>query len=43
MFIFVLVVVGGGIVEVKVLDIGDYIDVLVIEISVKVGDKVEVE
>ena len=34
---------GGGTVEVKVPDIGDYTDVPVIEISVKVGDKVEVE
>jgi pyruvate dehydrogenase E2 component (dihydrolipoamide acetyltransferase) len=34
---------GGGTVEVKVPDIGDYTDVPVIEISVKVGDKVEAE
>ncbi|MET2524257.1 dihydrolipoyllysine-residue acetyltransferase [Ralstonia pseudosolanacearum] len=34
---------GGGTIEVKVPDIGDYKDVPVIEISVKVGDKVEAE
>ncbi|AMP37479.1 dihydrolipoyllysine-residue acetyltransferase [Ralstonia solanacearum] len=34
---------GGGTIEVKVPDIGDYTDVPVIEISVKVGDKVEAE
>ncbi len=34
---------GGGTVEVKVPDIGDYTDVPVIEISVKVGDRVEAE
>ncbi|CAJ0816001.1 dihydrolipoyllysine-residue acetyltransferase [Ralstonia flaminis] len=37
------VAAGGGTVEVKVPDIGDYTDVPVIEISVKVGDKVEAE
>ncbi|MHA6908598.1 dihydrolipoyllysine-residue acetyltransferase [Ralstonia pseudosolanacearum] len=35
--------VGGGTIEVKVPDIGDYKDVPVIEINVKVGDKVEAE
>ncbi|MHA6894473.1 dihydrolipoyllysine-residue acetyltransferase [Ralstonia pseudosolanacearum] len=34
---------GGGTIEVKVPDIGDYSDVPVIEINVKVGDKVEAE
>ncbi len=34
---------GGGMIDVKVPDIGDYKDVPVIEISVKVGDKVEAE
>ncbi|AJY41989.1 dihydrolipoyllysine-residue acetyltransferase [Burkholderia humptydooensis] len=34
---------GGGTVEVKVPDIGDYKDVPVIEIAVKVGDTVEKE
>ncbi len=34
---------GGGTIDVKVPDIGDYKDVPVIEISVKVGDKVEAE
>jgi pyruvate dehydrogenase E2 component (dihydrolipoamide acetyltransferase) len=34
---------GGGTIEVKVPDIGDYKDVPVIEISVKVGDVVEKE
>ena len=37
------VAAGGGTVEVKVPDIGDYTDVPVIEISVKVGDRVEAE
>ncbi|SAK52602.1 dihydrolipoyllysine-residue acetyltransferase [Caballeronia ptereochthonis] len=34
---------GGGAVEVKVPDIGDFKDIPVIEIAVKVGDKVEKE
>ncbi len=34
---------GGGTIDVKVPDIGDYKDVPVIEINVKVGDKVEAE
>ncbi|MCG7401609.1 MULTISPECIES: dihydrolipoyllysine-residue acetyltransferase [Caballeronia] len=34
---------GGGSVEVKVPDIGDFKDIPVIEIAVKVGDKVEKE
>jgi pyruvate dehydrogenase E2 component (dihydrolipoamide acetyltransferase) len=34
---------GGGVQEVKVPDIGDYKDVPVIEISVKVGDRIEKE
>ena len=34
---------GGGLQEVKVPDIGDYKDIPVIEISVKVGDRVEKE
>jgi pyruvate dehydrogenase E2 component (dihydrolipoyllysine-residue acetyltransferase) len=34
---------GGGVQEVKVPDIGDYKDVPVIEIAVKVGDRVEKE
>ncbi|ALK31334.1 dihydrolipoyllysine-residue acetyltransferase [Burkholderia plantarii] len=34
---------GGGTVDVKVPDIGDYKDIPVIEIGVKVGDKVEKE
>ncbi|TDN69551.1 dihydrolipoyllysine-residue acetyltransferase [Paraburkholderia sp. BL10I2N1] len=34
---------GGGVQEVKVPDIGDYKDVPVIEIGVKVGDRVEKE
>ncbi|WP_118179241.1 dihydrolipoyl dehydrogenase [Paraburkholderia phosphatilytica] len=34
---------GGGVQEVKVPDIGDYKDVPVIEVAVKVGDKVEKE
>jgi len=34
---------GGGTIEVKVPDIGDYKDVPVIEISIKVGDVVEKE
>ncbi|SAL16525.1 dihydrolipoyllysine-residue acetyltransferase [Caballeronia telluris] len=34
---------GGGTVEVKVPDIGDFTDIPVIEIAVKVGDKVEKE
>ncbi|KND60097.1 Dihydrolipoamide acetyltransferase component of pyruvate dehydrogenase complex [Candidatus Burkholderia verschuerenii] len=34
---------GGGTTEVKVPDIGDFKDIPVIEISVKVGDKVEKE
>ncbi|GAB5100337.1 dihydrolipoyllysine-residue acetyltransferase [Caballeronia sp. LP006] len=34
---------GGGSVEVKVPDIGDFTDIPVIEIGVKVGDKVEKE
>ncbi|MDR5750145.1 MULTISPECIES: dihydrolipoyllysine-residue acetyltransferase [unclassified Caballeronia] len=34
---------GGGSVEVKVPDIGDFTDIPVIEIAVKVGDKVEKE
>ncbi len=34
---------GGGTIEVKVPDIGDYKDVPVIEIAVKVGDRVEAE
>ncbi|MBL4777733.1 dihydrolipoyllysine-residue acetyltransferase, partial [Ralstonia sp.] len=41
--IVVLEGAGGGTVEVKVPDIGDYTDVPVIEISVKVGDRVEAE
>ncbi|CAE6691607.1 Dihydrolipoyllysine-residue acetyltransferase component of pyruvate dehydrogenase complex [Paraburkholderia domus] len=35
--------VGGGLQEVKVPDIGDYKDIPVIEVSVKVGDRVEKE
>ncbi|MEW6340334.1 MAG: dihydrolipoyllysine-residue acetyltransferase [Pseudomonadota bacterium] len=34
---------GGGVQEVKVPDIGDYKDIPVIEIAVKVGDRVEKE
>jgi len=34
---------GGGVQEVKVPDIGDYKDVPVIEIAVKVGDRIEKE
>ncbi|MFL9872308.1 dihydrolipoyllysine-residue acetyltransferase [Paraburkholderia megapolitana] len=34
---------GGGVQEVKVPDIGDYKDVPVIEVAVKVGDRVEKE
>ena len=34
---------GGGLTEVKVPDIGDYKDVPVIEVAVKVGDRVEKE
>ncbi|AYB60552.1 dihydrolipoyllysine-residue acetyltransferase [Ralstonia solanacearum] len=34
---------GGGTIDVKVPDIGDYKDVPVIEINVKVGDQVEAE
>ncbi|RZF28269.1 dihydrolipoyllysine-residue acetyltransferase [Paraburkholderia sp. UYCP14C] len=34
---------GGGVQEIKVPDIGDYKDVPVIEIAVKVGDRVEKE
>src|SRR5471032_1034353 len=34
---------GGGSVEVKVPDIGDFTDIPVIEVNVKVGDKVEKE
>ncbi len=34
---------GGGLQEVKVPDIGDYKDIPVIEVSVKVGDRVEKE
>ncbi|WP_158936655.1 dihydrolipoyllysine-residue acetyltransferase [Burkholderia sp. S171] len=34
---------GGGAVEVKVPDIGDFTDIPVIEVNVKVGDKVEKE
>ncbi|KND57265.1 Dihydrolipoamide acetyltransferase component of pyruvate dehydrogenase complex [Candidatus Paraburkholderia schumanniana] len=34
---------GGGAVEVKVPDIGDFKDIPIIEIAVKVGDKVEKE
>jgi len=34
---------GGGLVEVKVPDIGDFKDIPVIEVNVKVGDKVEKE
>jgi pyruvate dehydrogenase E2 component (dihydrolipoamide acetyltransferase) len=34
---------GGGVQEVKVPDIGDYKDIPVIEVAVKVGDKVEKE
>jgi len=34
---------GGGSVEVKVPDIGDFTDIPIIEIGVKVGDKVEKE
>src|SRR6202166_1389582 len=34
---------GGGSVEVKVPDIGDFKDIPVIEVNVKVGDKVEKE
>ncbi|SAL11341.1 dihydrolipoamide acetyltransferase [Caballeronia sordidicola] len=34
---------GGGAVEVKVPDIGDFKDIPVIEVNVKVGDKVEKE
>ncbi|MDR5854181.1 dihydrolipoyllysine-residue acetyltransferase [Caballeronia sp. LZ062] len=34
---------GGGSVEVKVPDIGDFTDIPIIEIAVKVGDKVEKE
>ncbi|MFM0321219.1 dihydrolipoyllysine-residue acetyltransferase [Caballeronia glebae] len=34
---------GGGTVEVKVPDIGDFKDIPIIEIAVKVGDKVEKE
>jgi pyruvate dehydrogenase E2 component (dihydrolipoamide acetyltransferase) len=34
---------GGGVQEVKVPDIGDYQDVPVIEVAVKVGDRVEKE
>ncbi|MBN3758369.1 dihydrolipoyl dehydrogenase, partial [Paraburkholderia sp. Tr-20389] len=34
---------GGGVQEIKVPDIGDYKDVPVIEVAVKVGDRVEKE